>query len=62
MMVESLLESLTKGKCQIFYKPIDAHSVTNIVGESISTISWQNIFNQFGKHNISCGQTFIVGK
>ena len=38
LTVESLLEILTKRRCQAFYKLIDVHSVTNVIGESISTM------------------------
>ena len=32
-MVESLLEMLTKRKNQMFYKPMDVHSMTNAIVE-----------------------------
>ena len=54
-MVESLLEILIKRKSQTLYELIDAHSVTNLVGESISSISMWNIVNQLGKYDFSCG-------
>ena len=54
-MVESLLEILTKRRSQTFYKPIDAHSMTDFVSESISAISIWNIVNQLGKYDFSCG-------
>ena len=53
-MVESLLEILTRGRSQTFYKSVDVPSVTNTVGESISSISIWNIVNQLGKYD-SCG-------
>ena len=56
LMVESLLEILTKRRIQTFYKPIDVYFVTNVIGESISSIRMWNIVNQLGKHNFSCGQ------
>ena len=46
MIVESLLEKLTKTRSQMFYKPRDVHSVTYVVGENISSISPLNIVNQ----------------
>ena len=54
-MVESLLEILTKRRSQVFYKPVDVHSVTNAIGESISSITMWNIVNQLGKFDFSCG-------
>ena len=36
---ESLLETLTKRRNQTFYRPVVLHSVTNAVGEGISSIS-----------------------
>ena len=53
MNMESLLEILTKRRSQTFYKPVDVHFVTNVVGESISSISMWNIVNQLDKHNFS---------
>ena len=49
LMLESLLEILIKRRSQSFYKPIDVHSVTNAVGEGISSISTSNTVNQSGK-------------
>ena len=37
LTVESLLEILTKRRSQAFYKLIDVHSVTNVIGENISS-------------------------
>ena len=54
-MVECLLEILTKRRSELFYKPIDAHSVTDAKGEIVSSISMWNIVNQLGKHDFSCG-------
>ena len=48
VLVESLLEILTKRRSQTFYKPIYLHPMTNAVGESISSISKWNIVNQLG--------------
>ena len=45
VVVESLLETLTKRRSQTFYRPIDLHSVKNAVGKGISTISKCNIVN-----------------
>ena len=33
----------------------DVHSVTNAVGESISSITMWNIVNHLSKHDVSCG-------
>ena len=38
MMVESILEILTKTRSQIFYEPIDPNCATNVVGKSLSSI------------------------
>ena len=46
---------LTKKRSKKFYKPANIHSVTNAVGESISSISTFNIVNQLGKYDFSCG-------
>ena len=45
LMAESLLEILTKRRGQVFYKLIDVHSVKNVLGEIISSISMWNIVN-----------------
>ena len=45
LMVESLLEILTKRRSETFYKLIDVHSVTNVFGEIISSINMWNIVN-----------------
>ena len=37
LTVENLLEILTKRRSQAFYKLIDVHSVTNVIGENISS-------------------------
>ena len=62
MMVESLLEILSKRRSRTFYKPTDVQSVTNVVDEIISSISIWIIVNQLGKHDFSCGQIFRVGR
>ena len=54
-MVEKLLEILARRRSQTFYKPADVHFVTNVVGESIFSITMSNIVNQLGKHVFSCG-------
>ena len=46
LMMQSLLEILTKRKKQAFYKLIDVHSVKNVLDESISSISMWIIVNQ----------------
>ena len=46
LTVESLLEKLASRRSQAFYKLIDVHSVTNVIGESISSIRIWNIVNQ----------------
>ena len=46
LMLESLLEILTKRKSQAFYKLIDVHSVIDVIGESISSMRMWNIVNQ----------------
>ena len=44
-MIEGLLEILTKRRSLAFFKLIDVHPVTNILGESISSINMWNIVN-----------------
>ena len=46
LKVESLPEILTNRRSQAFHKPIDIHSVTNVIGESISSIQMWDIVNQ----------------
>ena len=53
LMAGSLLETLTKERSQAFFKSIDIQSMTNAVGEGISTIRKWNIVNQLGKHDFS---------
>ena len=54
-MVESLLEMLTKRRSQTFCKPVDVHFVTNVIGESIYSISIWNILNHLGRYDFSFG-------
>ena len=58
---ESLLETLTKRRNQTFYRPVVLHSVTNAVGEGISSISKWNIVNQLGKNDFLCCRFFNMG-
>ena len=60
-MVESLLEIFAKRKSHPFYKPTDAHSATNVLGESISLKSMWNTMNRLRKYDFSCGYIFLVG-
>ena len=53
MMVENLLEILTKEKSRKFHMPLDAYIVTNVEGKSISSITMWNIVNQLGKRDFS---------
>ena len=59
VVVESLLEILTKRRSLTFYKPIYLHYMTNAVGEGISSISKWNIVNQLGKYDFPCGYIFL---
>ena len=45
LMVESLLEISTKRRSPAFYRLIDVYSVTNILGEIVSSINMWNIVN-----------------
>ena len=54
LMVESLLEILTK-RNQTFHKPIDVHTVTDNMGEIVSSLSMRIIVNQLDKDDFSCG-------
>ena len=45
LTVESLLEILTNRGSQTFYKLMNVHSETNVIGESISSITIRNIVN-----------------
>ena len=51
-MVESLLAILTKRRSQMFYMPIDVHSVTHVASKSASS-RMCNIVNQLSKHYFS---------
>ena len=55
-MVESLPEILAKKGSQTFCKPIDVHSVTNAIGESIFLISIWNNVNLLGKYDFLVSQ------
>ena len=46
LVVESLLDILTKRRNQAFYKLIDVDSVKNVLCESISAVSMWNIVKQ----------------
>ena len=46
-----LLEILTKRRSQTFCNPIFVHSVKNVAGENISSISKWNIVNQLHKYD-----------
>ena len=59
MMVE---RNVNKRRSDTFCKPVDVHSVTNVVGESISSITMGDIANQLGKHDFSCGWIFLVSR
>ena len=52
LKVKSLLEILTNRRSQAFYKLVDVHSVTNVIGKSISSIRMWNIVNQEGKYDL----------
>ena len=58
-MIESLLEILAKSKIQIFYKPLEVHSVTNATDVSISSISKWNIGNELGKNDFLVVRFFL---
>ena len=49
-MLDGLLEILMKRWSQAFYKLKDVDSVTNVLGESISSIIMWNIVNLQGKY------------
>ena len=59
LMVESLLEILTKKRREVFCKPIDFQSLANAVSEGISSISQKNIVNQIDKHDFLDRQYII---
>ena len=51
-----------KKKPDVFYKPVDVHSVTNAIDESISSISTWNIVNQLGNMIFLVGRLYITWK
>ena len=51
LMVESLLETLTKRRSQAFCKLTDDHSVTNAFDESFSSMNMWNIVKLLGKYD-----------
>ena len=53
--MESVLEISTKRRGETFYEPIDVNSVTDAIGESMSSISSWNIVNELDKYNSFCG-------
>ena len=55
VVVERLVEILTKRRSQTFYRDMDLNSVTNSVDGVVSSISKWDIVNQFGKHDFPCG-------
>ena len=59
LMVDNLLEILTKKRREVFCKPIDFHSLANAVSEGISSISQKNIVNQLDKHDFLNRQYII---
>ena len=50
LTVECLQKMLTKRRSQAFEKLIDVQSVTNFIGESVSTTSMWNSTNQLDKY------------
>ena len=58
VVVDGLLEILSKRKSQSFYKSIDVHYVTNAKGEIVSSKSMWNIVNKLSEHDFSCGLIF----
>ena len=51
-----------KKKPDVFYKPVDVHSVTNAIDESISSISTWNIVNQLGNMIFLVSRLYITWK
>ena len=47
---------LTKRGSHVLYKSINVNSVAYAIGKSVSRTSMQNILNQLGNHDFSCGQ------
>ena len=59
VVVECLLEILTKRRSQMFSRPTDRNAVKNTVRELISSLSKWNIVNEFdGKYDFLLGQIF----
>ena len=54
MLVENLLEILTKRRTWKFYNSLDVYYLTHAAGELISQITMWNMVNQLGKHDFSC--------
>ena len=54
MLVENLIEILTKRRTWKFYNSLDVYYLTNAAGELISQITMWNMVNQLGKHDFSC--------
>ena len=52
---EERIRDISQKKSDVLQQPVDVHSVTNVVGESISSVT-SGIFigNQLGKHGFSC--------
>ena len=49
-------ESLLKEEAICFTKSINVNSVAYAIDKSVSRTSMQNILNQLGNHDFSCGQ------
>ena len=43
-----------KKKSEVLQYPIDAHTVTNVVGESICSVTIWNIYFESGMYDFSC--------
>ena len=50
-----LTRNIKKRRSKTFCKPVDVHSVKNVIDESIASIRTWNIVNQLGKYDFSCG-------
>lgn len=50
-----LTRNISKKKKPDVYTPIDVHSMTNAINESVSSIMMWNIVNRVGMHDFSCG-------
>ena len=57
LMVENLPGILANRRSHALYKLIDVRSVTNVIGESISSIPMWSIVNQSGKYD-----SFLVSR